>query len=144
MKGVASTIVLVAIAIIVIGAIGLNYYKPGETPPILKTTVTERDYQSKLLTYCTQWSSARYGRDAVSTGNRSGPWDAFAAGCNGLNINPTTEICDRVIKSSGVTGRAAAVSKLGFGESCNPRENRCDIGLACTLGRDNIYRCLRQ
>lgn len=46
------------------------------------------------------------------------------------------------------TGRAVSgstdVGRLGFLESCNPNRDRCDVGLICALGRDNIYyRCLR-
>jgi len=43
-----------------------------------------------------------------------------------------------------VTDKATGdVGNLGFLESCNPNRDRCDVGLICELGRDNVYRCLR-
>lgn len=146
MKGAVSTIALFIIAVVVV-AIGYNLYtQPAQTPTVrtASTTLTERECQSKLLTYCIQWSSNDYGRDSVVIGNRSGPWDAFAQGCNRLGVAPTTDVCDRVLKASATTGRATEVGRLGFLEQCNPRIDDCDTGLICKLGRDNTYRCLRQ
>ena len=141
MKGAVSTIVLVLIAVVVVGAIALNYYKPAETPSIPKATVTERDCQSKLSAYCSTWNSNRYSRESVSAGGRPGPWSLYARGCD--VEQPTTSDCDRVSSTSAVTGRIAEVGILGFLESCNPNRDVCTTGLVCKLGRDNIYRCLR-
>jgi len=143
MKGAVSTIVLVLIAVVVVGAIGYNFYaqKPS-VPANPSTTLTARECQSKLLSYCNTWSSNGYGRDAVTTGNRPGPWDSFASGCSRLGVTPTADICDRSLRTSGITGRASAIN-AGFLEQCNPRINNCASGLSCKVGRDNTYRCLR-
>jgi len=42
-----------------------------------------------------------------------------------------------------VTGGGTQAGTLDFLEPCNPNRDRCDAGLVCKLGRDNIYRCLR-
>ena len=144
MKGAVSTIALILIAAVVIIAIGYNFYKPTETPTTPRTTLTERECQNKLISYCTTWSANGYGRDAVSARGRPGLWDSFARGCSSLGITPTADVCDRTIKASAVTGRATAVARLGFLEPCSSVRGMCDIGLVCKLGRDNIYRCLRQ
>ena len=141
MKGAVSTIVLVIIAIVAIAAIGYNFYlQQSSTLPIRTTSTT--DCQNKLVSYCTTWSANGYGRDAVSAGGRPGPWDRYASSCN--DVTPSVDICGRALRTSAATGRATAVSKLGFLESCDPNRDMCDVGLICKLGRDSVYRCLRQ
>jgi len=81
MKGVASTVILLIIAAVIVLAVVYNYYKPAES--LVKPT--------------------------------------------GRAVTPS-------ISESG---------NLGYLESCNPNKDRCDVGLVCKLGRDNLYRCLR-
>lgn len=52
---------------------------------------------------------------------------------------------ESVLKPTGkaVTPSISEGGNLGYLESCNPNKDRCDAGLVCKLGRDNIYRCLR-
>ncbi len=143
MKGAAvSSIILVIIAAVVVGTIVYNYYsKNPVAPTITETTLTDRECQSKLLTYCDLWNANGYGRDAISEGGRPGPWELYARGCD--SEQPTSSTCDRVSSTSAVTGRIAEVGRLGFLEPCNINKDTCATGLICKLGRDNLYRCLR-
>ena len=50
---------------------------------------------------------------------------------------------EKLTTGRAVTGGSTDVGRLGFLESCNPNRDRCDVGLVCNLGRDNLYRCLR-
>ena len=82
MKGVASSVIIIAIAVILLIVLVYNHYQSSGSPSLPAT-----------------------GR-AVTTADNSG-------------------------------------ERLGFLDSCNPNRDRCDTGLVCRLGRENVYKCLR-